>query len=155
MAFSHRPGTKKLAGRTAYEQDPYAWSLEQSELLKAGRLDEIDAENIREEILDVGRNEYDELESALRVLLAHMLKWNYQPEKRSRSWEATIAIQRRHALRQVEENPSLKSRLEEALREGYSDARLLASGETDMDLQEFPEACPYSWDDIMSRPFER
>ena len=63
-----------------------------------GRLDEVDAENVAEEILDVGSNEYDKLESALRVLLMHMLKWDHQPEKRTRSWENTIAIQRRHAL---------------------------------------------------------
>ena len=68
----------------SYDQYVYAWSQEQARLLKAGRLDEVDAENVAEEILDVGRNEYDKLESALRVLLTHMLKWDHQPERRSR-----------------------------------------------------------------------
>ena len=67
----------------------------------------------------MGRNEYDKLESALRVLLTHMLKWDHQPEKRSRFWENTILEQRDRAERQLRENPSLKSRLKEAMRNGY------------------------------------
>ena len=86
--MSHAP-SKPQALKPLYERDLYAWSQEQARLLKAGRLDEVDAENVAEEILDVGRNEYDKLESALRVLLTHMLKWDHQPERRSRSWENT------------------------------------------------------------------
>ena len=103
----------------------------------------------------MGSNEYDKLESALRVLLMHMLKWDHQPDKRTRSWENTIAIQRSHALRQLRKNPSLKSRTSEAVAEAYSDARRLASSETDMDLDTFPETCPYDWDAILNRSFER
>lgn len=142
-------------GRCLYDSDFYAWSLEQARLLREGRLGEIDAENIAEEILDVGGAEYDKLESALRVLLMHMLKWDHQPERRSRSWENTIAIQRRHAERQLFKNPSLKARLEEGVVEAYSDARLEASSETDMDVDCFPETCPYSWEEIMGREFVR
>jgi hypothetical protein len=138
-----------------YERDPYAWSLEQASLLKSGRLDEIDAENIAEEILDVGRTEYRVLEGALRVLLMHMLKWDYQPERRSRSWQATIAVQRKHALRQLQENPSLTQRRDEAVQNAYQDARALASGETDIELARFPETCPYDWQEMTTRRFER
>jgi hypothetical protein len=138
-----------------YERDPYAWSLEQARLLREGRLNEIDAENIAEEILDVGRTEYRVLESALRVLLMHMLKWDHQPEMRTRSWENTIAIQRNHAMRQLRENPSLKSRLPEAISSAFSDARRLASSEMDVDLDHLPAECPYDWDTILNRPFER
>jgi len=150
--MSQAPAEKSLD--SLYHRDLYAWSQEQARLLRAGRVDGIDAENIAEEISDVGRNEYDKLESALRVLLAHMLKWDHQPERRTRSWTSTIAIQRRHALRQLKENRSLKSRRDEAVREAFSDARLIASGETDMDLATFPATCPYDWDAITSRPFE-
>ena len=125
--MSHATSTKRPRPAPLYERDLYAWSLEQARLLREGRLDEIDAENVAEEILDVGSNEYDKLESALRVLLMHMLKWDHQPEKRSRSWENTIAIQRRHALRQLRKNPSLKSQTDEAVLEGYEDSRRLAS----------------------------
>ncbi len=140
-------------GRSLYETDLHAWSLEQARLLSEGRLDEVDAANVAEEILDVGKTEYRVLESALRVLLAHMLKWDHQPDRRSRSWENTIAIHRRRAERQLQDNPSLKSRLEEATAEAYKDARRLASSETDTDLDRFPEICPYSWDEIMQREF--
>jgi len=145
----------KSPSTSQYRTDLYAWSQEQARLLRAGRLAEIDAENIAEEISDVGSNEYDKLESALRVLLAHMLKWDYQPERRSRSWENTIAEQRRRTLRQLRRNPSLKAELKEAVEEGYASGRLLASSETDMDLATFPEACPYDWDAILNRPLQR
>lgn len=137
-----------------YQRDPYAWSLEQARLLKERRLREIDADNIAEEILDVGRNEYDKLESALRVLLAHMLKWDHQPERRSRSWANTIAEQRYRVERQLRENPSLKARLEEAIEEAYRSGRLMASTETDIDPGRFPSACPYDWKTITDQPFE-
>ena len=103
----------------------------------------------------MGRNEYDKLESALRVLLTHMLKWDHQPEKRSRSWENTITEQRIRAERQLFDNPNLKSRVMDAVRQGYRSARLEASSETDMDVEAFPEECPYDWDTIVSRPYKR
>jgi hypothetical protein len=149
-AASPRPAPDPL-----YKRDLYAWVREQVQLLRSGRIDEIDAENIAEEISDVGHNEYDKLESALRVLLAHMLKWDHQPEQRSRSCQNTIGIQRDHALRQLRDNPSLKSRRDEAVSEGYYTGRLLASSETDMDVEQFPEKCPYDWDAIVGREFKR
>jgi hypothetical protein len=159
MAFSHRPKPDHSAASPAaaprYDQDLYAWAREQVELLRARRLNEIDAENIAEEISDVGSEQYDKLESALRVLLTHMLKWDYQSQRRSASWENTIAIQRNHTRRQLRKNPSLKSRVEEAVADAYSDARLIASTETALDPGRFPEECPYNWDDILSRPFQR
>ncbi len=103
----------------------------------------------------MGKTEYRVLESALRVLLWHMLKWDHQPEKRSRSWESTILEQRGRVARQLRENPSLKPRLLEAVQAGYEDGRLRASGETEIDLDRFPEACPYDWDTIMNQEFRR
>lgn len=153
--MSHTTSTKRPRAAPLYERDLYAWSLEQARLLKEGRLDEVDALNVAEEILDVGRNEYDKLESALRVLLMHMLKWDHQPEKRTRSWENSIAIQRDHALRQLRDNPSLKSRIREATSNAFSDARRLASSETDKEVDAFPSECPYDWDTILNRPFSR
>jgi hypothetical protein len=149
-ATTKRPATASLYGR-----DVYAWAQEQARLLKAGRLDEIDAANIAEEILDVGRNEYDKLQSALTVLLTHMLKWDHQPEKRSRSWEATILEQRDRVEEQLQDNPSLKARISEATSRGYRRARLRASGETEIARDRFPEDCPYDWDAIIRRVFER
>ena len=153
--MSFAPTTKRTSPAPLYESDPYAWSLRQAELLKAGRLDEIDAENIAEEILDVGRTEYRVFEGALRVLLTHMLKWDHQSAKQSRSWENTIAVQRHHALRQLRDNPSLTSRIGEAVEAAYSDARRMASSAAELDVEVFPEACPYDWDAILNRPFRR
>ncbi|HWT31367.1 MAG TPA: DUF29 domain-containing protein [Propylenella sp.] len=153
--MSHAPSSARPAAASLYQRDLYAWSQEQARLLKAGRLDEVDAENVAEEILDVGRNEYDKLESALRVLLTHMLKWDHQPEKRTRSWENTIAEQRDRVEQQLTDSPSLKARIGEAVERGYRRARLRASSETDMEPDRFPEACPYDWQAITSRPHRR
>lgn len=150
-----KPGGAPEAGNSLYETDLYAWSLEQARLLREGRLGEIDAENIAEEILDVGKTEYRVLECALRVLLMHMLKWDHQPERRTRSWENTIREQRHIVERQLRDNPSLKARLDEAVDEGYRLARLGASSETDLDLERFPETCPYGWDEIIGREISR
>jgi hypothetical protein len=153
--MTHAPSTKRPPAAPREQPGHYAWSQEQARLLKARRFGEIDADNIAEEILDVGSNEYDKLESALRVLLMHMLKWDHQPERRSRSWENTIGLQRDHALRQLRRNPGLKSRASEAVADAYSDARRLASTETDLDLDRFPAKCPYDWDAILHRKFKR
>lgn len=149
-----RAGTPK-AEPSLYQTDVYAWSIEQARLLREGRLDEVDRENVAEEILDVGRTEYRVLESALRVLLVHILKWDHQPERRSRSWENTVREQRQVVENQLQDNPSLKARLDEAVGRAYRGARLAASSETDMEVARFPETCPYSWEEIMEREFAR
>jgi hypothetical protein len=121
--------------------------------LRAGRLSEIDPVAIAEEIDDVGEEQYDKLESALRVVMLHILKWDHQPEKRSRSWTASIREQRRRALRQLRKNPGLlRSRLDEALTEAYADARDEASSETGLPLQVFPAGRPFEYSEIMERP---
>ena len=153
--MSHAPSAPPPAPAPLYERDLYAWSQEQARLLRAGRLSEIDAENIAEEILDLGSNQYDKLESALRVLFWHMLKWDHQPEQRSASWEATIREQRNRIGRQLRRNPGLKSRLREAIEAGYEDGRLRAAGETEIDLDRFPEQCPYQWDEVLNGPFSK
>lgn len=154
--MTHAPLADRSATTSSvYERDLYAWAQEQVQLLRADRVREIDAKNIAEEISDVGSNEYDKLESALRVLLAHMLKWDHQPKRRSRSWENTILEQRRRVLKQLRRNPSLKSELEEIVRDAYVSGRLLASSEADIDLDHFSEACPYDWDTIINREYKR
>ncbi len=141
------------ATRATYEGGLHAWAQEQAALLRAGRLGEIDAANIAEELDDVRGEQFDKLESALRVLLTHMLKWDHQPERRGRSWEATIRVQRLHMAMVLRKTPSLKARIGEALGEAYEEARLDASSETDMDLAVFPEILPYDWAAITDRPF--
>src|ERR1700733_6532712 len=97
-----REETKRPAAKGA---DLYSWAVRQAELLRAGRLSEIDPVAIAEEIDDGGEEQYDKLESALRVLMLHLLKWDHQPERRSRSWTASVREQRRRVLRQLRKNP--------------------------------------------------
>jgi hypothetical protein len=136
----------------AKEVDLYSWALRQAELLRAGRLMEIDAAAIAEEIDDVAEEQYDKLESALRVVMLHLLKWDHQPDKRSRSWTASVREQRRRVLRQLRKNPGLRSRLGEALGEAYEDARDEASAETGLPLSLFPLRRSFEYAEIMERP---
>lgn len=146
-ASSRRRGTR-------YEDDLYSWVREQVEHLRAGRVDALDLANIAEELDDVGIAQYHRLESALRVLLMHMLKWDQQPEKRSRSWVCSIAEQRSRIGRLLHKNPGLKSRIEEACDEAYESAVRWAAHETGRVESDFPQQQPYAWDDILSRPFD-
>ena len=111
---------------------------EQVELLRAGLIDEIDAENIAEELSDVGAEQYDKLESALEVLLMHMLKWDHQPERRSRNWSLTILEQRQRIAKRLRKNPGLKSRLSEAVEDGFALGRTRAAREMRVKLQSLP-----------------
>ena len=134
--------------------DLYSWAVRQAELLRAGRLSEIDPAAIAEEIDDVGEEQYDKLESALRILMLHLLKWDHQPDRRTRSWTASVREQRRRVLRHLRKNPGLKSRLDEALGDAYEDARDEASGETGLPLNAFPALRPYAFQEIMERQVE-
>jgi hypothetical protein len=142
------------AEATRYEADVYTWVQEQVALLRAGRVDALDLENIAEELNDVGSEQYDKLESAIEVLVAHALKWDFQPERRSRSWTLTIAEQRVRIDRQLRRNPGLKSRIAEATAEGFRVGRLRAAREMRRKPASLPDECPYTWDDILSRPFD-
>ena len=134
-----------------HDRDLYSWAVEQAALLRAGRLAEVDALNLAEEIDDVGNEQYDKLESAIRVILLHLLKWDQQPNRRSRSWQLSIAVQRRHVLRVLRKNPGLKAMVDEAITEAYEIARIEAAAQTLIDDDMFPGECPYSWNEIVDR----
>lgn len=140
-------------GRTRYEDDLYTWVQEQVDLLRGGTIDALDLTNIAEELSDVGAEQYDRLESALEVLLLHMLKWDHQPERRSRSWVLTIVEQRKRVDKVLRKNPGLKSRLAEAVEDGFDLGRVRAVREMKRDLDTVPDLCPYDWDAISTRPF--
>ena len=142
------------AGRplTRYEDDAHAWAMEQAELLRAGRFAELDLVNLADEVADVGHREYDKMESDLARVIQHLLKWDSQPERRSRSWVNTIKEHRRRVDRQLDNHPSLKGRRTEALREAFKRGRAEALIETDLPDDRMPEPDAPSWDDVMSRP---
>jgi Domain of unknown function DUF29 len=141
-------------GGARYDQDLYSWAVEQAALLRAGKLAEADALNIAEELDDVGNEQYDKLESALRVILMHLLKWDHQPERRTRSWWGSIKVQRNRVLKVLRKNPGLKPLVREAVAEAYKDAVVEATVETGLDEKVFPKRCPYSWDAIMQRSID-
>lgn len=136
-----------------YDRDFYAWSQEQAALLRAGKLTQADIEHIAEEIESMGKAEKRELINRLTVLLLHLLKWQYQPVRRGASWEVTIDTQRRALARHLADNPSLKSKLSEAIDDAYIDARAEAYAETGLPKATFPMTCPWSFEQIMGESF--
>lgn len=152
--------SKNLAGNQAisqYEQDFYAWTQEQSELLRLGQWQALDIENLVEEILSLGRQQKQELRNRLGVLIGHLLKWDYQPELRGKSWKATIREQRDEIIEILQENPSLKPYLEEAVQKGFRQGINLVLKETPLDLYNLPSECPYEIAQVLDLqfPFER
>ncbi len=138
---------------TAYELDFHAWAQEQAALLRAGRVSDIDATHIAEEIEALGRIERRELTSRLSVLLLHLLKWSFQPERRGRSWELTIKEQRRQIARHLKNNPSLKPWIEEAMADAYGDAVLRAELEMNLLRDMLPWSCPYQFEQAVDEAF--
>ncbi len=134
-----------------YETDFYKWTNHQADLLKAGRLSEADIEHIAEEIESMGKSEKRELISRLKILLVHLLKWEYQPLRRSKSWQLTIKEQRMMIEDHLEDNPSLKAILDEVVLKAYRLARTKAAAETGLEEENFPEKCPYRSADILTK----
>jgi Domain of unknown function DUF29 len=139
--------------RAEYERDFYSWLMEQARHIRDARWEAVDRENLAEEIESLGREQFNKLESALRVLMLHILKWDHQPTRRTRSWTLSIKDQRIAFEHVLEDNPGLKSRLGEALARAYRRARILAAEETGLPEDTFPATCPYSIEDIISRAF--
>ena len=135
---------------TTYENDIVAWAKEQAYLLRSGKLSAIDIEHIAEEIEDVGKSEQRELASRMAVLLAHLLKWHYQPDRQGSSWQRTIKEQRKAILRRLKNTPSLKVSLSNAewLEDAWGDAISITINETGMDG--FPEICPWTIENILA-----
>jgi hypothetical protein len=136
-----------------YEHDFYAWANEQAALLRSGQLSAADIEHIAEEIESMGKTEKRELISRLKILLMHLLKWQFQPVGRSVSWQLTIKEQRREVARHLADNPSLKARLPETMADAYGDAIIAAARETSMPEAAFPAECTWSFEQIMTPDF--
>jgi hypothetical protein len=145
---SDRSGT-----HAAYGADFYTWAVEQSVLLRDGRVNELDLPNLAEEIEGLSKSEFSALASAYRVILVHMLKWDHQPERRTRSWTVSIAAQRLDVEEALQDSPGLKPRVGEAIERAYRRARVEAAGQMRRSDATLPKACPYTPDEIMGRPF--
>ena len=131
-----------------YQKDFYSWTGEQAELLRAGRFNELDVFNLVEEIETMGRSERRELQSRLTVLLVHLLKWQYQPARRGRSWTLTIKGQRINLEDVINDNPGLKSQLLVLLNNAYRLAIVEAAKQAMLEESIFPVKCPWTLDQI-------
>jgi hypothetical protein len=138
---------------TLYDQDFFAWANEQAALLRAGRLAEADIDHIAEEIESMGKTEKRELVSRLTALLLHLLKWQFQPDRRGANWEATIAVQRDDLADHLIDNPSLQAKLPEAVASAFSKAVIMTYGETGLRAQTLPTICPWPCEQIMDPAF--
>jgi hypothetical protein len=132
--------------------DLYGWVQQQMTLLQAGQVDKVDASELLQELAEMGRGEFAKLVTAIRLVLHHLLKWDHQPERRSRSWAVTIRQQRREIADELLGSPSLKPRILDAVRRAYVRAIDDASRETGLPESVFPEDCPYDWEAITRRP---
>jgi ribosomal protein L29 len=137
-----------------YQRDFHAWAAEQANLLRQGDLAAADLAHLIEELEQMGHSTEDQLVNRLGILLAHLLKWRYQPSHRGNSWRLTIAEQRRRIARLMRRNPSLKHVLPEALADAYGDAILLAQRETGLPEAAFPADCPFSFADALEGPLD-
>lgn len=140
---------------TTYEKDIVAWAQEQANLLRSGKLSVLDIEHIADEIEDVGKSEQRELSNRMAILLSHLLKWEFQPERRGAIWEATIHAQRNSVERRIRKTPSLQASLDDHdwWADAWDDAVESASKETGMAYTEFSQACPWNANEVMDHSF--
>jgi hypothetical protein len=136
-----------------HDRDFHRWTQENARLIREGRLNELDYEHLLEELDSMGSSERGELKNRMRVLLAHLLKWRFQPQYRGRSWLATIEEQRLSIQDLLSENPSLRPLVEERIRKAYPLAVLTAVRETDLPKSTFPAECPYSAEQALNIEF--
>jgi len=141
------------AADNLYETDFYAWLQQQARAIRTRNFAHLDWDNLVEEIEDMGKSHHRALQSRLEVLLMHLLKWQFQPERQSRSWTFTIKEQRLRIATLIHKNPSLQAKIPEAIEEAYGYALFAAAEETGLDSANFPTTCPWTFAQIMDEQF--
>jgi hypothetical protein len=136
-----------------YERDYYTWALEQARALREKRIEELDWENLAEEVGDLARRDAHSLRSQLARLLAHLLKWQLQPTRRTNSWRGSIRGARDAIRELLDESPGLKPRLPELLEKAYRAGVNLAVEETNLDVSRFPAASPWTFEEAINEDF--
>lgn len=139
--------------QSLYDSDFNLWIQKHILLLKEARFNEIDTAHLVEELEDMGKRDKRELKNRLLVLIAHLLKWQYQAEGRGTSWESSINEQRRQLLLLLKDMPSLKNSMDSAIMEIYADAVDWASDETKMPQTVFPAQCLFTQEQLLDKKF--
>lgn len=135
--------------KTSYDSDFVGWTCQQANLVKNRNFEELDMTNLIEEIESMGRSQADKLESHLKILMLHLLKIKYQPDKHTRSWDLSIKSSSHSAKKTLKKNPSLKSKLDEIISDAYYDARLEAADQTGLDEKLFPVDCFFTIKELL------
>jgi hypothetical protein len=148
-----RTQVKPPSHQQLYDTDFVEWTDRAAALLKQGQFSELDIENLIEEVEALGRSEKNALGSNLRILLMHLLKWQYQPSKRTRSWEGTIFEHRLRIEQILEDSPSLQSLYPQIFEKTHQQARQRAAIETGLPLETFPTDCPYTAEQTLDNDF--
>ena len=136
-----------------YDEDFVVWASETARLLREGRFEEIDVENLVEEVEAMAGRDQREVSNRLRVILQHLLKWQFQARKRSGSWHATIITQRAELEGLLEQSPSLRRSVPAAIAQVYAGAVKAAGAESGLAPGVFPRKCPYSPEQILDEEF--
>jgi len=132
-----------------YDRDYSQWAETMADLLESGNYTCLDIENLVEEVRDLSKRERDSLLSSIRLIIHHLLKWDYQPQLRSRSWLVTVQREQSNIADYLADSPSLiKYMTDEYLGKIYRKAKLDAIAETGLDM---PDVCPYTLDDVVNR----
>ncbi|MHB8211389.1 MAG: DUF29 domain-containing protein [Acidithiobacillus sp.] len=129
-----------------YGTDFLAWTESQAEALRARQVDALDWANLLEEVESMGVNQRHELRSRLNVLLVHLIKWQWQPERRGTSWLTTIGNQRFEISGLLKDLPSLRRFIPEMLVDAWARARDEAEEKTGIKADTFPEGSPWDVD---------
>ena len=139
--------------QSLYDQDFYTWAEKQAQALAHHEVELLDWEHLAQELVFMGISEKNEIKSRLVVLLTHLLKWQYQPSKRSISWFTTIANQRDDLQDLLSENPGLQRFLPDLMTKAYRNARRQAAAETELGIKTFPEDCAYGIEQVLDEMF--
>jgi hypothetical protein len=137
----------------SYESDFYAWTVDQARTLRRLRPAGVDWENLAEEIGSLGRSDKRAIGSDLKIVLEHLIKWKFQPEKRSASWSDSIEEHRDRVARIIEDSPSLASTPAEVLEGEYRKARRKALRDTGLPERRIPPACPFTVEEALDPEF--
>lgn len=136
-----------------HDEDFYGWAVHTAQLLKDRKMREVDFDGLIEELEEMGISNKHALKNRLAQLIFHLLKWQFQPNFRGRSWEGSIEEQRIRLNDLLEDNPSLKSMIGEALQKSYKLALSLIRKETPLDLKTLPKECPYTFEQVINDDF--
>lgn len=145
--------TEVIKQYSNYDRDYCLWLEETIGQLRDQQFAQLDLFNLIEELEGMSKSEKRAVYSNLKILLIHLLKYRYQPTKRSNSWRSTIREHRQRLKRAFQESPSLNDYFQESLPDCYQDARELAADETGLGLAAFPIQCPFSQEDILDTEY--